>query len=189
MSDFLPQDYEVPTKEGGYMKFEQGENRFRILCSPIMGYEWWIDETGAIRQKGEKPKKGDKPVRVRMNDSVPIDAAETVKHFWAVVVWNHGSEKIQILQLTQSGIQKTIRALAKDKDWGSPVNYDLVVTRTGEGLETEYSVTPKPAKPLDEVILELYKGTRINLEALYEGKDPFATDESADLAEEVNKHI
>ncbi len=187
MTDFFPEGYEVPTKEGGYMKFEQGENRFRILCSPIIGWEWWVDEAGEVRQKGDKPAKGDKPVRVRVSDPVPVDAADTVRHFWAMVVWNYNAKKIQILQLTQGGIQKTIRALARDKDWGSPINYDLVVTRTGEGLETEYSVTPKPARELDLAIGNAFTNADINLEALFEGKDPFQSSEK--LAEEVSKKV
>jgi hypothetical protein len=173
MNDFFPEGYEVPTKEGGYMKFEQGENRFRILCSPIMGYEWWVDEDGEVVAKGEKPKQGNKPVRAPMGQPVPVEAAETYRHFWAMVVWNYNAKKVQILQLTQGGIQKTIRALEKDKDWGSPMNYDLVVTRTGEGLETEYSVTPKPAKELDKAIGNAFTDANIDLEALFRGEDPF----------------
>ncbi len=167
MTDFLPETYEVPTASNGYMKFVKGENRFRIMSSPILGYEYWITTEDG----------GRKPVRTRLDEKIDISKVEDqdqVKHFWAMVVYNYNIEKIQILEITQKGIQKTLRALAKDKDWGSPVQtYDIVVTRNGDGMETKYEVLPKPAKTLPSAITELYKGTQINLEALFASKDPF----------------
>ena len=166
MNDFLPDNYEVPSNSDNYMKFIKGDNRFRILCSPILGYEWWTEVDG-LR----------KPRRVRMGTPIPtneVDDPETIKHFWAMVVYNYDAKKIQILEITQKGIQKTLKALAKDADWGTPVKtYDIVVTRSGDGLETKYEVLPKPAKKLDEGIERLYSDMSINLEALYDGADPF----------------
>jgi len=40
------------------------------------------------------------------------------------------------------------------------------------GMETEYNVMPEPKTPIDEEIIEESK--KINLEALYDGADPFA---------------
>lgn len=166
MSDFLPNDYEVPQKSGNYMKLKDGENRFRILTSPILGYEWW-------EQDGETRK----PVRVRMDEKIVMtEESEKAKHFWAMPVYNYNESAIQILEITQTTIQKAIKALAKDKDWGSPVNYDLVVTRSGKELNTEYTVNPKPAKELDKTVADKFKATNIRLEALYEGEDPFASE-------------
>ena len=169
-NDFLPTDYEVPSGSDKYMRFQKGENKFRILSSPILGYEWWNDE-------------GDKriPRRIPMNKDIPvteIDDPESVKHFWAMIVYNYANKKIQILEITQKGIQKTLRALAKDEDWGSPIQkYDIVVTRTGDGMETKYEVLPKPATKLTEGIVEAYEGMEIRLEALFENKDPYSKEE------------
>src|SRR6185295_12336269 len=129
--DFLPDKYEVPQKAGSYMKFQTGENRFRTLASPIIGWEWWEE-----KQDGSR-----KPVRVTMDTQIPVDAVEdpaTIKHFWAMPVYNYKEGKIQILEITQKGIQKKIKSLARDDDWGTPLGYDLVVIKTGEKLETEY---------------------------------------------------
>ena len=166
MTDFLPTDYEVPQRPGNYMKFADGENRFRILNSPILGWEAWEDT----------PEGGRKPIRRRMNKPFATDEVsdpEQIKHFWAMPVWNYRDERVQILEITQKGIQKSLRALAKDEDWGSPKGYDLVVTKSGQKLETEYQVNPKPHKKLDSEITSMYEGMHINLEALYEGNDPF----------------
>ena len=165
MVDFLPNDYQVPQKAGNYMRWQDGENRFRILVSPIIGWEGWIDTEDGNR----------KPIRHKMDE--PFDPSEidpeTIKHFWAMSVWNYQEKRIQILEITQKGIQKSLRALAKDEDWGSPLGYDIVVTKTGQKLETEYSTNPKPAKSLQPEIVEAFKSATIDLEALFRGDDPF----------------
>lgn len=169
MSDFLPKEYEVPQKAGSYMKFMDGENRFRILASPIIGWETWKDLPDGSRKPIRTPM--DKPFNVT---EVEGGSPENIKHFWAMPVWNYQEEKVQILEITQKGIQKSLRALAKDEDWGSPLGYDIVVTRSGQKLETEYQVQPKPAKTLPSAIVEAYRAMTIDLTALYRSEDPFA---------------
>lgn len=176
MSDFLPDGYTPPAAEGNYFKFQLGENRFRPLSSPIMGYVWWVNAEGQPRQKGEKPGKGDKPVRVPMSGKVPAEAADTFKHFWAMIVYNTQDNRIQILEITQKTVQAAIKNIVSDEDWGNPVGdkgYDFVVTRSGEGLETEYTVLPKKPSPLPEGVMDKLKEMAINLDALYQGEDPF----------------
>jgi hypothetical protein len=95
-----------------------------------------------------------------------IDKPEEIKHFWAFVVWNYKEEKVQILEVTQKGIQKKLESLFNDADWGSPRNYDLVVTKSGEGMDTRYEVMPKVPKAIDEGIVKLYEDMHITLEAL-----------------------
>jgi hypothetical protein len=178
MNDFLPTNYEVPTKSGSYMRFTDGINRIRILGSAIVGWEGWKTQNDGSR----------KPIRKRMGESLSATDVddEQIKHFWAMPVYNYQEEKIQILEITQKSIQKAIKALVADKDWGSPIHYDLVITKTGQKLDTEYQVQPKPAKPLTDGILRVYKDMEIHLEHLYEGKDPFeslgSSDDIADSA-------
>lgn len=166
MNDFLPSAYEVPSKENGYMKLKKGDNRFRILTKPILGWEWWEDTA----------EGGRRPQRVRMDEGVSVATGTEAKHFWAFVVWNYQANALQILELTQKGLQRAIKGLWQDQDWGSPLNYDLVISREGEGLETEYELKPKPAKALDNEIFDKFKEATINLEALYDGADPFSTE-------------
>jgi hypothetical protein len=182
MNNFLPDNYEVPSANDKYMKWQKGENRFRILSSPILGYEWWTEE-------------GDKrvPKRIPLGQAIPtqdIEDPESIKHFWAMVVYNYVNKKVQILEITQKGIQKTLRALAKDEDWGSPVQkYDIVVTKTGDGMETKYEVLPKPASKMEDGIIELYEDMGIDLTALYRGDDPYEGKPDALDIDEVSKGI
>jgi hypothetical protein len=66
-----------------------------------------------------------------------------------------------------------IQNLTKDEDWGSPFNYDIKVTRTGDKLETEYAVSPKPKTPVKPEIASAVASTPFDLDALFVGGDPF----------------
>jgi hypothetical protein len=180
MNNFLPKDYQVPKGKSGYMKFQQGANRFRILNAPILGYEIWAEKDGK-----------NTPIRVKTEDEINPDMIteqNPVRHFWAMPVWNYQDKLIQILEVTQKSIQKSLTTLIQDEDWGDPTGYDIVVTKTGEKLETEYSIQPKPAKPLEAEIEAKFKEKYINLEMLYQGGDPFKKpDEIEELEEEGKK--
>lgn len=158
---FLSNDYEAPRMGGGYMKLNDGENRFRILSRPVLGWEDWKDK---------------KPIRYPYSKEVPvaIDAAKPVKHFWAMIVWNYAESAIQILQITQASVRKAIEAFSKDEDWGAPFAYDIKVKREGQSKETKYTVTPLPHKPVSQAIRDAFNERRINLEALFTGDDPFS---------------
>lgn len=159
-ANFLPDDYEVPESESRYMKFVVGDNIFRLLSLPILGWVAW---------------KGKKPYRFPMLDRPESgELAKEPRHFMAAVVYNYATNAIQILEMTQIGVLKSIKSLSKDKDWGSPLNYDINVFR--EGLDknnTKYEVTPKPKKPLDAAIVELLMAENIVLEELFIDGDPF----------------
>ena len=145
------------------------------MSSQILGWEWWTED-----------EDGKHPNRVHTKDEVPKEAwhgQQRPKHFWAMLVWNYELETPQILEFTQKTIQKEIRELVKDDDWGSPAGddgYDIVVTRKGEQLNTEYTVMPKPAKKLNGDILEVFKELYCNLDALYDSDDPFENPDNAD---------
>ena len=158
-NDFLPDEYEVPSSSS-YLKFKDGETRFRILSKPVIGWEDWKDK---------------KPVRFTMDNKPqkPIDPKQPIKHFWAMAVWDYKGNRLAILEITQKSIQNTIKGLAKDPDCGDPTQYDIKVMRTGAGMDTEYEVLPIPAKPLSEDILLVYHEAHVNLNALFEGGDPF----------------
>jgi len=139
------------------MKFAKGENRFRILSSAVTGYEYW--------------NSANKPVRSKDGwDERPADmrADSQVKHFWAMVVWNYEAKKVQILEITQKTIMGSIGAYSDNHKWGDPRKYDLVVKRSGDGLETEYTVIAEPHSEAPKADI-----SGINLNALFIGEDPF----------------
>ncbi len=177
---FLPKNYKEPITSN-YMKFADGANPFRVLSSASIGFVWWEDTKDG----------GRKPIRVKTEDEIPSETAmlDGIKHFWAFVVWNFNDERVQILEVTQVTIREGIKALVVNAKWGDPKEYNIVVLKKGEGMETKYQVTPEPKEKLDKVILEKYKGMNINLEALFGGEDPFGVKEDEVDIEEADKEI
>ena len=96
-TNFLPEKYEVSGGSNLYMRFEAGQNKFRILAKPLIGWEWWVNSAGDVRQRDESPQAGDKPVRVGKDGRITPDAGEVVREFWAMPVWNYKLGLIQIL--------------------------------------------------------------------------------------------
>jgi hypothetical protein len=193
MSNFLPSDHERQ-ELGGYMKLKPGDNRIRILSSAIVGREWWLDADGNIVPRNNMAGEGGKPVRRRMNEQLTADEFEASKYFWAFVVWNRDSEKVQILEIKQISIQNAMEDYLDDEEWGDPKDtkdspgYDFVIKKSGEGKNTRYSVINKPRKAIENDILAEYNSANINLEALYEGEDPFSYDEEV-TPEEVEEAL
>lgn len=168
-NEFLPENYEAPAGNANYMKLQKGENKIRILSRPIIGWQDWKDKTPYRFRMKDKPEKplGDKPI----------------KHFWAFVVWNYAAQAIQILEITQATIQKSIQDLSKDDEWGAPFAYDIKITKKGEDLQTEYSVTPSPKKDLTDEIKKAGLDKPVNLEALFDNADPWiVADKQTELA-------
>ena len=159
--NFLPANYQAPKSASFYMKLQDGENRIRILSKPIVGWLDWQDK---------------KPVRYRMENkpAKPFNPEIPLRHFWAFIVFNHAAEEIQILEITQATIRKTIESLCNDKDWGAPFGYDIKIVKTGEGKDTEYAVNPVPHKPVDPYIIKCFKERPCALDALFHGADPFS---------------
>lgn len=166
-TDFFPQaDYKMPVSTN-YMKFQEGDNTFRVLSSAIVGWEYWNTDNNPIRSR--EPFDG-KPDHIKQEK----DGSYRINHFWAFVVYNYDAQKVQILELTQKGIMKYIQGLVNNPKWGNPQSYDLVVNRSGTGLDTEYTCVANPHSEVDPVIMTKYQMMSINLEALYDGADPFA---------------
>ena len=161
-NDFLPENYEPPKGESRYYKFQSGANKFRILSKPIIGWEDWENKKPLRFKMKEKPEK-------------PIDSSRPIKHFWAMIIWDFTNECIKILEITQMTIQQNIAALSKNPEWGSPLSYNIEVTKTGVEKETRYVTIGLPPSELADEIKEAYNETPINLDALYEGEDPFDT--------------
>src|SRR3990167_6547324 len=162
---FLEKDYKMPVSSN-YMKFVEGKNKFRVLSDAITGWEYWNTE--------KKPIRSQEPFE-EMPEDIQLDkeGKAHINHFWAFVVWNYEAKKIQILELTQKGITKTIEGLVKNLKWGNPKDYDITITPSGSGFDTEYSVVPNPNEEINTVIAMQYERMSIDPDALYSGGDPF----------------
>ncbi len=165
---FLPAGYQAPTS-GGYAKIEAGDNRYRILSNPLFLWVLWSDG---------KPKRI--PYLDANGNLVPKPATPTgqnasVKHAWALIVWNYDKEEIQILELDKATLLTPLSAHASDPAWGHPQNYDVIFNKTGSGQQgTKYSFRASPPAPIAANIADEFVQTPIDLnQLLVEGGDPF----------------
>jgi hypothetical protein len=183
-----PANYEVPKSESRYMKFKEvGAHKFRILEKPIFGFEGWKTVDGK-----------DIPLRFRMNEK-PADTSAfkhgELNHFWAMPVWNYKTGRVEVLSFISKTIQGAIESYARNEEWGSPLNYNITVTRTGTTKDdTKYTtiasphsdVTPEIAKAWAEI-----KDFGFNINELFVDGDPFkpgtpAPVEAAPVAEHTD---
>ena len=165
MNDFMPKDYTTPKSSGGaYMKLIKWDNKFRILDAMLVGYVYFTEENKPVRSK-EHP--GVTP------DDMKKDPSSRVKHFWAFPVWNYADSEVQILEISQVSIQEAIEAYVKNEKRGSPFNYDINVSKTGEKLETKYIVSVDP-KETNKEATKAYEEISIDLDQLFlTGGNPF----------------
>ena len=155
---FLPPDYEVPQAGGKYFRPKEGSHKIRILDSPVLGYVLWENDELKGRYKTPTGKS---------------------RHFWAMAIYNHATEEVQLWEVTQQGIQNDLKDLANNPDWGSPVEYDITVIRKGTTKDdTSYSLQPSPNKgQLPTEAQQKVAETTVNLQALFTNGDPFDTPE------------
>lgn len=171
MNSFLPEGYKLPDNSD-YMKLKEGENTFRVLSSAIVGYEYWNTANEPVRSK--KPFNGTPAdIRYETDKKTGESKPSRVKHFWAFVVWNVDAEKVQILELTQQGVMDAIKALVDNKKWGDPKDYDITVSRSGSGFDTEYQTMPNPHSPVPSEAAEVLAVRPVYLDALFSGGNPF----------------
>ena len=169
MSDFLPEGYEPPKASGKYTKFEDGKTaRLRIMSQPILGWVYWDKVTG------DKSK----PIRLPYNDlshqfateearKNPKEDDRKVNHFWTMVVWNYDTKQMEVCEITQKTIQTAIRNQSADTEYGSPLLWDIKITKTKEKDKTSYVVSPGVPKPVAKEIQDEYNQGLINLQALF----------------------
>ena len=147
-----------------YPKYKTGDNKFRILTSPIIGYEYFGTEN--------------KPHRSREMIKDPIDIKEDgkVKQFRAFVVYNYDEKRIQIMGINQASIKEQLQGFIKDPDYGSPLDYDIKINKTGEGLETKYQIKPLSKAPISKEVAEAYKvvALDVDMEKYYDGWHPLS---------------
>lgn len=178
------ENYEIPSTSG-YMKFEDGDNTFRILGSfaektAIQGLIYWKTNAEGKRNPVRVPKNPDGTFPTTPTSEFEVNKfgqLDIPKYFWALPVWNYADKKIQILEISQKSILKGIQAYLGNKKWGDPRDYDIIVNKGKEGDKTVYTFTVDPKEPLDASIVDMYLNTKINIKALFKGEDPYLSED------------
>ena len=152
MNEFLPEGYEIPKEPSQYMKFENGQNKFRILKSPVLGYVYFNSNNKPIRSK-TMPKN---PQDLGTNKFT--GEINRVEHFWGLKVYNFITKRIELLEIKQKTIQSQILSFANDSDWGNPKDFNITIDKKGDytkGEKVEYLVKFSPKN--NEITEEIQK--------------------------------
>ena len=161
--DFLQQS---SSSTSDYVKFNDGDKKsFRILAKPVTGYVLFVDG---------------KPQRVKPENLKELpqknERDEKPKTFAAFIVYEYadkGPGAVKLWEVTQKSIINQLALLFSDQDkhW---TDYQIVITRLGQGLETKCNVTGIQA-PIEETLLAFCTSAAqyIDLEQLYVGENPF----------------
>ena len=98
---------------------------------------------------------------------------EDLKHFWDVPVWANG--KVMILTITQKTIQNALASLDSSAEWANLNEYDVIITKSGQSLETKYQTTPCPKAAVKKEAKDAYAELCLD----YKWKDVFSSTETA----------
>lgn len=160
--NWFPEGYTTPSDVSSYMKLEDGDNNFRILSKPVIGWEYWTEEN---KPKRSKTKWETTPSDIKLDKD---GKATSIKHFWSFLVYNYKVGAVQSFEITQATVMKALKALIENPKWGAPTGYDITINRTGKELLTKYSVVPNPHSPLTDEIKEQVAKSEIDLESIFE---------------------
>lgn len=177
----LPQDFkqEAPVSKYTMDTLKTSPKvKFRVLSEFIHGKSVWGDKDGKRIV-----------TRRRLGESMPVSAIginkytgepELVKQFIAAVAYNYTNQQVEIFETDKSKIIGQIVAIEADEDWGDSRNFDLSISKTGEGKETKYTVLPANKGAFQGDV----KWNDIKLEALYTGENPFPVNQEDSLVAE-----
>lgn len=176
LATFLPiETFEQIDSEGGgsgrYInptKLEQGkELRVRFVRPGITGFSGWTVDKKPLRFEFH-------PEVLPANLAPDLSGKIQLKRFIAGLVYDYASEDFKILEISQRTLMEQLYKYAKDSDYGDPLGYDIKLTREGEKKDTKYTLVAAPPKALEKAIAEKAAEVVCNLNALFEGQDPFA---------------
>ena len=173
-TSWLPNEPEA-TGSGNYFRIKDIDGypdktaELRVLCPFIGGWEAWDVNT--------------KPHRFATKDDVAASGIKlreepgkkNPKQFWATFVWNPKAGAVQVFSFTQVTLFKQLDALVRNKKWGALDAYDISITKSGTGTDTEYTVMPSGKEPLSPEALAAWSKVAeeaVGLEVLYQNGNP-----------------
>lgn len=183
----LPSNFKQDGQKSQYTmnSLDDKGTRIRFVSDFITGKFVWGDGEDGKRiphhyKKGQNIFVGD------IGTNKFTGEPESIKQFIAGVVWNYRTEQFEIFETNKSTVIGQIVEYEANDEYGDSKGYDLTLKKTGEKMDTKYSVIASPPKPVDSGIVEAYKKTSINLQALFDGKDPFNS-ETEPVEQSTNK--
>tara|TARA_Y100000593_G_scaffold51643_1_gene96994 strand:- start:2475 stop:3059 length:585 start_codon:yes stop_codon:yes gene_type:complete len=174
---------------GGYLnpsKIQSGTSvRFALLEeTPLEFFEVW----GEAQDGSVKPFRfTDEPTPEDIETEFGADydrrlnrdgtAPEPAKFAIAVPVYNHDAGSVQVLQISQKSINRELDSISQMEDYANLLEWDFVLGKEGNGLNTEYSLRAVPRKKgSNDVLQEAWEEAQsggFDIGRLLTGGNPF----------------
>lgn len=163
---FLPSNYVAPAS-GGFAKLEIGDNTFRIVTNPVLMWVAWENKVVTRTPYMLNGVVTTKPV-------VPTGDNNSVSFTWSLGVYNYKTKAVEVLDISQKGLQSAIEGYASQLAWGHPSKYDIIINKTGTGKETKYALRVNPPLPVSVEVSAAIADTPLDLnQLLVSGGNPF----------------
>ena len=178
--NFFDRGHEIPEKRNQFMKLESGKNRVRFIGNPISGFVFFgkikrDDGSETVKPYRRRESEGEFSLEEMINHDVRMKKdgeIEGQKYFVMGLIYNYQKEKLQVLEVTQKSILKALKSYVDSEEYGHPSGYDLTIEKSGEGLNTEYTVVVSPPKPLSTEIEDLVGEISCDLQKVFAGEYP-----------------
>ena len=134
--------YKPPVGGDVFLKMAKAGTPIKFVpCgTTATGFSYWTNDKKCIRS----PKRPTETPNIRVDDKGKVDS---IKHYWAMPVFDCESKSVRILEITQSGIQQAITAIDDGSDYDlSSMQQAIKVSAIGSGFDTKYTVLVVPFK-------------------------------------------
>jgi hypothetical protein len=180
------------------MKLQTGQNTFRILSVLVEGYQVFDkqnkphnrkivrDSNGSVVKDSEFRKEeleafDARKRKVKDMAGNEIEGSYDVRYFWQMFVWNWKEAKFQCLVITQGRIIEAMKSTLQtespkkkgDYPFADPSQYDFIIIKSGEGLNTTYQVGKMDSEPLPKEIVDTWESITYDADAIFKGTYPF----------------
>ena len=169
--------YQDPAEKSNYTRLTEGVHVLRILSTPKEVQSYFVEYVD------KQTKEGIKKEKIITPDNGDGKQPQGTRRNWAFKVYNHETKQVQVWEVAQKNIQQYLTNILRGKlknDW---TKFNLQITRTGQGLETEYTLMNGDSEPLGKEAQKIIDETYVDLTQMTLGKDPF--DEDSQPAEET----
>ena len=174
---------------GGYLnpsKIQSGTSvRFALLEeTPLEFFEVWGEaQDGSVKpfRFTDEPTPEDIETEFGSDYSRRLNrdgtAPEPAKFAIAVPVYNHDAGSVQVLQISQKSINRELDSISQMEDYANLLEWNFVLSKEGNGLNTEYSLRAVPRKKgSNDVLQEAWEEAQsggFDIGRLLTGGNPF----------------
>jgi len=163
-------DLEMPpeSEKGRYVnKFDDGDNKFRILGEPAIYREYFGEDNKPVRS--EKKPSEDEVKRYCKEWKF----GKQVSYVRALPAWDYKAKQTVVLSLKKQALTKALRNLVHNEEFGDPTKYNITITKKWKDLETEYSLVGWQIRELDQEIKDARAKSPIDIWEMIVNWNPF----------------